>query len=301
VPTLELKPRHGTEIVDAAFQLYRQHFRALLMLNAIVYGPYVLLEYLFRGELADTAAPSLALLFVPLIGLIIGSLAEAAIVLAVSNSYLRGDPDPMVALRSTLRRFGAILLSVSIKYFLIGLGLIVSLFVVMIPLGIVMVALRGTMTESDNLMVVGALGLIFVIVAFAGALPVALYIFARYFAVPATVILEGVGVRAGLRRSSELSRDIKRKIVGTLALPFIIVVIIQFIVMALAEQLPGPDIVSFLISQLPPFVLTPILAVIATLLYYDARIRKEGFDIEMMAAELGSAEPGGSPRLPVSP
>jgi hypothetical protein len=31
--------------------------------------------------------------------------------------------------------------------------------------------------------------------------------------------------------------------------------------------------------------------VIATLLYYDARIRKEGFDIEMMAAELEGARP----------
>jgi hypothetical protein len=41
--------------------------------------------------------------------------------------------------------------------------------------------------------------------------------------------------------------------------------------------------------------------VIATLLYYDARIRKEGFDIEIMAAELGSeSSTPAQPSLPTS-
>ena len=31
----------------------------------------------------------------------------------------------------------------------------------------------------------------------------------------------------------------------------------------------------------------PLLAVVSTLLYYDLRIRKEGFDLEIMSRELG--------------
>ena len=48
-------------------------------------------------------------------------------------------------------------------------------------------------------------------------------------------------------------------------------------------------------QQAATIVLTPIVAVIATLLYYDARIRNEGFDLEVMTAELNA------PSLPVSP
>jgi hypothetical protein len=300
VSALELRPRTGTEIVDASFQLYRRHFRALLTVNAIVYAPYVILEYIFRGELYGDVAPSAALLLVPLVGLMIGSFSEAAIVLAVSNSYLQGEPDPTAALRGTLRRFGTILIAVFLKYLLIGLSMIVGLFVIMFPLVFLLIAVRGVI-PADDLVLAGALGLLAGVIALLGALPIVLYVFARYFAVPATVILEGLGVGAGLGRSADLSKDFKRKVCGTLALPYVLLIIIQLTVMFVAEQLPGPAILSFLVTQLPSLVLTPILAVIATLLYYDARIRKEGFDIEVMAAELGSADSSNSsPQLPVS-
>jgi hypothetical protein len=32
-----------------------------------------------------------------------------------------------------------------------------------------------------------------------------------------------------------------------------------------------------------------LLTVVSTMLYYDLRIRKEGFDLEIMARELGNA------------
>lgn len=36
---------------------------------------------------------------------------------------------------------------------------------------------------------------------------------------------------------------------------------------------------------------TPLLSIPFTLLYYDSRIRTEGFDLEMMAQNLGGASP----------
>ena len=41
--------------------------------------------------------------------------------------------------------------------------------------------------------------------------------------------------------------------------------------------------------------LHPVGAAIVTLLYYDLRIRREGYDIEMMAAGLGDGPSAGSP------
>jgi hypothetical protein len=94
----------------------------------------------------------------------------------------------------------------------------------------------------------------------------------------------------------------KGRILGALGVHMLMFFVIQMVLVGVAQLLPGPAFVKFLVQQVPAIVVSPILAVIATLLYYDARIRKEGFDIEVMAAELGSigaeARP---PQQPVSP
>ena len=41
-------------------------------------------------------------------------------------------------------------------------------------------------------------------------------------------------------------------------------------------------------GALNALIVTPIAAITATLLYFDARIRTEGFDLEVIAAGLGS-------------
>jgi len=45
----------------------------------------------------------------------------------------------------------------------------------------------------------------------------------------------------------------------------------------------------------------PITLVSVILLYYDSRIRKEGFDLETLARELGTPAPHGSPSSPTAP
>ena len=79
----------------------------------------------------------------------------------------------------------------------------------------------------------------------------------------------------------------RRKILSTLGTPMLILSVLQFIIAAMTQALPGPAAFGFLIQQAITIVLSPIVAIIATLLYYDARIRNEGYDIEVMAAELG--------------
>ena len=56
-----------------------------------------------------------------------------------------------------------------------------------------------------------------------------------------------------------------------------------------------------LLTQIVQILLYPVLAVTVTLLYYDLRIRKEGFDIEMMASELGGRAPAAAPPVRVTP
>ena len=42
---------------------------------------------------------------------------------------------------------------------------------------------------------------------------------------------------------------------------------------------------------LPALVTMPLVAIVATLVYFDLRIRNEGFDLQMIAAELARGAP----------
>ncbi len=284
MPSLELRPRLATEIVDAGFQLYRRHFQDLVTLSAVTFSPYILvLLVLTGGQPIDPSQRGAAGLLI-LLGWIFGSLTEAATVVAVSNSYLHDRPDVPGALRHTLRRFGTVLYAVSLKWGMVSLGLFVAVLIsVMASVFAVGAARAAGGSPAPPLSLVLALGL----TSFVVGVPVALWFYARYFAVPATIVLEGLRARPGLRRSSFLSRGFKGKVYGALGLPTLLFTVVQFVVPLTLNSLHVPQLFSFAIEQSATVTLYPLIAVIATLLYYDARIRKEGFDIEVMAAELG--------------
>jgi hypothetical protein len=44
-------------------------------------------------------------------------------------------------------------------------------------------------------------------------------------------------------------------------------------------------------TVLPALVTTPFVSILATLVYFDLRIRNEGFDLQMIAAELARGAP----------
>jgi hypothetical protein len=298
VTSLELRPRLATEIVDAAFQLYRRHFPELVSLSALAFAPYTVLQLILTGgdPVDPTSAGATTALIVLALGWIIGSIMEAAVVVGVSNSYLHGRPDIPDAVRRTFARLGAVLFSVSAKWSLIALGFMAAVMAGVITSAFIAIGVGGTGQAGA-----GLLAAILIAGVFLLAIPVGLYFFASFFAVPATVILEGIGVVAGLRRSRDLSRGFKRRILGALGVPMLLFMVFQLVVAAIGQFLPGPRLLGFLVEQAGTIIAYPIIAVIATLLYYDARIRKEGFDIERMAAELdvpgqpGFAHPHPSP------
>jgi hypothetical protein len=204
-------------------------------------------------------------------------------VIGVSNAYLSGEADVAGVLRGTRARIMPVLVAVLLKWLFIGLAFMAGLIIAMLVSALLMmlIALVGGGTA-----VAGIVGVMAMLVL---ALPVGLYAFAAMFAVPATVVLEGRGALDGLRRSRELSRGLKPRIIGALGVPMLGFLVFQLFIGGLGTLLPGPSAISLLFEQAITIAVYPIIAVIATLLYYDARIRKEGFDIEVMAAELEPA------------
>lgn len=125
-----------------------------------------------------------------------------------------------------------------------------------------------------------------------------IYVAARWFAVTPLIVLERRGVGAALSRSGELSKGQKRHIVNTIGLAAVI-----YWVLALGLQFAAVFLVRNLILQAVAravftILVYPVVAITEALLYFDTRIKQEGFDIEMMTNALDG---GGVVQEPAAP
>ena len=242
-----LRARSATEIVDAAFQLYRRDPLTYLLLSAICYAPLLVLQLVMLGPAtaieqqieAMTSGFSLVLLFGYWISL---SLLSATMVRLSSEDYLGRHYEAPVAVRDAVVRLPTVMFSLLFKYLLI----VVGFFLFIVP---------------------------------------SLWVLARYFAVTASIVLEGRGTGAAFGRSARLSRGLKLHILGTSLLAFLIFFVVYFAV-TIAGAMTGSVVITTLFTIIVSIIAWPMFAITEMLLYYDARIRSEGFDIEMMEAGL---------------
>lgn len=264
---LTFRARSATEIVDGTFRLYREHFVSFLTLSTLVYLPVIALMIplmgVMNGTTEDPMAMGMTFLAIAFVSILWYPVMWGALMLSASERYLGREIETGEAVRRAFGKFGALLGSWVVKWLLVTLGF----FLLIVP---------------------------------------GFYFIARYFAIPATVLFEDRGVGDSLGRSSQLSIGQKGRILGTLALAWAILFGIVFAVSMVIGIIAGVAMVrsggdamtgtSSLLMQLPgifSYILgLPIIVIAETLLYYDARIRQEGYDIELMTAQLGSAGTG---------
>ncbi len=109
-----------------------------------------------------------------------------------------------------------------------------------------------------------------------------------YALVPQVVVLEDLPSSvAALGRSWRLTKGYKGKV-------FLLGVVVYFIVylptnaaVFLAAFMPGLAVTLSLVGSLFYVVLFPIVSSAFTLLYYDLRLRKEAFDLELLSQQMG--------------
>jgi hypothetical protein len=113
------------------------------------------------------------------------------------------------------------------------------------------------------------------------------------FAMPMAIVLEGMGAGESLGRSRELARGHVLRILGTLFMAFgiflVVILTLSFALGLVAGAIGLGPRVAATIGEMVFILPYPLLSVVGTLLYYDLRIRKEGFDIDVMAQELAEA------------
>jgi hypothetical protein len=112
----------------------------------------------------------------------------------------------------------------------------------------------------------------------------AVWVSAVLFAVVPVVVLEGRGPFKAFDRSSQLSAGVKRHILAALGLVALIWFVINIGAGILVTIISNPSL-RYVAAAAADIVLYPLFGIASTLIYYDVRIRKEGFDIEMMAAQ----------------
>ena len=113
----------------------------------------------------------------------------------------------------------------------------------------------------------------------------ALYVAARWFGVATVIVLEEPGVIGAFSRSAALSRGRKWHVLNTLGLIGIITLALAIGMMWLAS-LTGSAVVGVVLNGALGIVIYPVSGLVDVLLYYDTRIRDEGFDLEHMAHAL---------------
>jgi hypothetical protein len=112
-----------------------------------------------------------------------------------------------------------------------------------------------------------------------------LYVLARLFAVRQAILLEGAGIGESFSRSSRLSDGQKLHILGTIILVFLLLIAVAFGTSMVTQMIPS-RIARLVLSTCTSVLIYPMMGIAETLLYYDTRIRNEGFDVEYLASSM---------------
>jgi hypothetical protein len=278
--------------------LVRRHFVRYCLIAAICLVPGQVIELavvrVTRVDLTNSANPDFgAFGAIVAVSVLFLALLEAALASAVAQSWEgRDEVDVAAALRSGLRRWLPALVSIILKYALLVACAMVGFIAGMIVMVGVMLA-TGRREPNDAL--VYAMVAVVMVVGALAALPA----IGRLAVVPLTAILEPRGPIAALKRSNQLARGLWQHAVGTSALAFLIA-IVPYVGASLLAGVFGSQIVQQLVGVVVSVILTPVYVASLVALYYDLRIRKEGFDLELMASRLATAVPDAGPDLPVT-
>lgn len=291
------------ELLDSAFTLYRRNFRLLVAITAVVQVPLALFSYLayqltgyssaalrisqlntgspltsqqiadLRSPLITLFAVSMAVLLVQL--LLVQPLATAAMTRAVGDVYVDAPTSLASVYAAVGRRLGAVV-GVAALLLAAGIGMVVAAMLVIVI----------------AVLAIGQAGVALLILVVPAILFAVVVVYTRWLFAAPTVILEKLGPVQALRRSWRLVRGSTGRVFGITLLVGLITGILSAAVGALLSVVTqaGDDNLRLILEQLAALLVAvliqPISFIVVVLLYYDLRIRREAFDIEMLAATL---------------
>jgi hypothetical protein len=283
----KLRPLSVGEVLDVAIKIYFRNARTLFAIVVVVVAPLQLLSA-FVTTSAESQGPAFivnettgevtiewdrlwlyvtASAVIVVFSFIAATFAIGACFKAVSDAYLGARPTPRQSLAFALRKVHSIMWITVLGAFLAFLGVLLCI-------------------------VPG----IWLYVAFAVAVP--------------ALLMEDVRGRRALGRSRRLVKGRWWPTFGILILGGLLAGIVSAAISAALEVLvladPGSEVVAVVLRTIGGTVAgtlaTPFQAAFVTVLYFDLRVRREGFDLQLLAERIGLTRPpeGGFRPAPTS-
>jgi hypothetical protein len=272
----ELRPMRIGDILDATFRLYRERFLTFLLIALVVYVPYSLLLASFPSFYAAprSAIPQQSM--------------------DREGQMQEIDPTPQISAAPIVLHFVGLALFFVVLMPLCSAAMIHSISASY--LGEDLTAGQSYGRATSRLLALVGTQFLTMLVIFLGMLACVVpgVIFSLWFLVIApVVVLESKAGPSAMGRSKELMAGNLDK---GLALGFVVGVLSWIIIFGLnklTSLVPWPHAsIRLFVENLVPAILLPIQTAPWILLYYDLRIRKEAFDLQMLSEALGQPAMG---------
>ena len=322
-----LEPLSTGDLIDRAVRLYRKNFTPLVSIAAVptVIGYLVSLMFWngYTGLITGVSG-SRGLSFSAVWMLLLGVLGYPVwfytlLVTIAGLSRVVGDYlmlDVPITLRrcfgAAKQRLGAITLMALlfvVMLFAAYIVLSIVLFVLMMAIGLIVglvAAVRLPQWLTTTALVIT------VVAAVALALVVICVIVSRIVFLPAIVMIEGQSAGNALGRSISLGKGnwyrvgaivlftyfVSLSLLAALALPVGIFLYQSNLLNAESITSPTVSILYTSLNQLSTLLCLPIWIISFTLLYFDSRVRKEAYDLDLIAREIN---PGFYWQPPITP
>ena len=275
-----LRPLAIGEILDTALTIYRQRAATMIKAVVLVIAPVQVISAIVTLSGPEDFSPSttdattgvnavdfdastfagfvIATLVVAALGLVANELATAASLKVVSSAYLSGDPDWKESLRFAMGRAGSLIWLAILTF----LGLILGAILCIAP---------------------------------------AVYLYGAWAVATPVLLIEGLKGSKALGRSRELVKGRWGSVFLVIVIGAILGSIVQVVLQGLLVGVilsSSNDIVNAIAtavaSTIGSALVTPFTAAVAVVLYFDLRVRKEGFDLELLAQRIGVDPPDGT-------
>src|SRR5262245_59737607 len=318
-----LTPMSAGDIIDRAARLYRRNFLALLRIvlapEVFAYLGLILLTFgsrnfsVMHGDWRT--AWSTTFIIVGFLLFFLGKAAFYAVLGGASRAivvhFFDGTPlrarDVYRAVRERgWSLFGAFLMIVLLSF---GIGTILTQIALFVS-----ALITYMITIAGELGVI--LGIIIGIIAIVGFVIILLLFYSRIVYVPQVMMVEGTGVLGSISRSFALAGGQVRRIAALILFWIYVAFSIWDLLMVplgwfsywnggsvnpFNESQPiWYEIADRTVGQLSEILIAPIVMLGFTLLYIDSRVRKEGFDVKLLADRILPSVPQPAQSIPFS-
>jgi len=295
-----LGPRSVENILSETFVIYRRNFLRLAAIVSIVAVPFAVVGFIvnllfpaYSGGTTEALSNTIISIPLGLAAFVAFILMGGAVIHAVSEQYFNQPVNIGRAYSFAWHRMGDMFWAL----FLAGLaiwGIMVAATIISV---IIAFAIGGSSEWQVALAVAGMLILI--------ATPAAIYLGITWTFMLQTALLEGCGPTAALSHSSALVKRSWWRVLGIVLLFVIIVMTINMIlyipvvISAVPAFMTGPTtwattgppsgiiIAASIGALIGNIICIPIFTIGETLLYFDLRVRKQGYDLNTLSSELG--------------